>query len=98
MKWKNILENVFASVAFAEEGRHSEAMAIAGVKASRRTFRQVVEDLGAAVAFAEEREFGYAYALATDTVQAANKKSELIAFLETIGLKEAPIRYGIAHI
>lgn len=71
---------------------------MAGIEPSMRSFKQWLEDMGAAVAFAEEREFGYAYALATDTLEVRSQKPELITFLETIGLKGAPVRYGVAHI
>jgi hypothetical protein len=98
MRWREMIERMFAAVAFAEQGRQKEAMEIAGIREARRTLKQIIEDYGAATAFAEAQEFGYAYALATDTVVKPTQKPDILSFLETIGLKGAPVRYGIAQI
>ncbi|MEJ5299866.1 MAG: hypothetical protein WHS38_02635 [Thermodesulforhabdaceae bacterium] len=98
MRWKDTLERIFAAVAFAEQGREKEAMEMAGVRESRRTLKQIIEDYSTATAFAEAQEFGYAYALATDTVAKPAQKPTLLSFLETVGLKGAPVYYGTVKI
>jgi len=98
MRWKEMIEKMFAAVAFAEQGRQKEAMEIAGIREARRTLKQIIEDYSAAVAFAEAQEFDYAYAMASGTATGSTQKPDILSFLETIGLKGAPVRYGIAQI
>jgi len=98
MRWREMIERMFAAVAFAEQGRQKEAMEIAEVRSARRSLKRIVEDYGAATAFAEAQEFGYAYALATDTVTKSAQKPDILSFLETIGFKGAPVYYGTAQI
>jgi hypothetical protein len=42
MRWREMIERMFAAVAFAEQGRQKEAMEIAGIREARRTLKQII--------------------------------------------------------
>ena len=104
-KWRQKIEDTFAATAFAEAGEHETAMQMSGVSdAAVTAFRKVarfIETHMTAISFAEVG----CIDTAREIMGAGTPKSirikrpqNLETFLETVGLKNVPVCYGLASI
>jgi hypothetical protein len=95
MSWIQKLESWFAAAAFAEEGEHETALRIADAQIPAASAPvSVLPSLGrtfAAAAFAEENCHRYAEEIEFG-IRRRNR------FLETVGLQNARVRYGVVPL
>ena len=97
-KWKETLERMFAAVSFAEAGEYETAQSLAGIQPNRAgKLSHAFEKTFVAAAFAEagcpETSLNL---LGENPSRIATRP--LDAFLENVGLRGVPVRYGFAAI
>ena len=90
--WRKDLEACFSAVAFAEAGEHEMAAEMAGLEPKETKERvgvlQTLERTFAAVAFAEA-------GCQETAMEISGVGRRRPAFLEVVGLKGVPVRYGL---
>lgn len=96
------IENTFTASAFAEAGEHSTAIHIAGIKPALRSrigdIVQIVGKYFAATGFAEAGCFDMAHDFAFPKPPGVRSGESLETFLETVGLRNARVSFGLATI
>lgn len=98
---KNIFEDTFAAVAFAEAGEHATAMKMAGIVPAYkkvRNFVRFLEQNFAAIGFAEAGCPEEAARIADLPAARRRQRDSLDTFLETVGLGSVRVCYGFATI
>ena len=100
MTKKNI-ETTFAAAAFAEAGEHETAMRMMGFRPAYEKVRQFCDYIAsnfAAAGFAEANCHDDAIRFAEPQGVCARQGDSLDTFLETVGLGQVRVCYGLAQI
>ncbi|MBS3757491.1 MAG: hypothetical protein KGY61_02400 [Desulfobacterales bacterium] len=95
------IENTFAAVAFAEAGEHETAMKMAGIRPVYEKVRSVIDFIErsfAAVGFAEAGLHEEAIKMTHPHPVVAKRNDTLDNFLETVGLGNVRVCYGLATV
>jgi hypothetical protein len=98
---RKAFENTFAAVAFAEAGEHETAMRMLGIKPAYEKVRQLLnafERSFAAIGLAESGLHDEAYKLVNPKPVRARRQETLDCFLETVGLGNVRVCYGLAMV
>jgi len=98
---RQAFEKTFSAVAFAEAGEHETAMKMVGIKPAYEKVRQVIniiERSFAAVGFAEAGLHEEAIKTANLGARTQKPQETLDSFLETVGLGNVRVRYGLATV
>ena len=90
---RELLEKTFGALAFADAGEPELAMAMAGVTACRAADAKL-EDAFAAVAFAEADRRDEALEMLGCQPALRRRRN---AFLDSVGLGDVPVFYGVAN-
>ncbi len=96
------IENTFAAAAFAEAGEHDTARRLAGLNTTAsskvRDFFRFLEKQFMAASFAEAGCADMALQYVDSQPRCIRPRKTLETFLETVGLNNARVCYGLARI
>ncbi len=95
------IERTFAAAAFAEAGEHETAMKMMGIRPAYEKVRKFCDYMAnnfAAVGFAEADCHDEAIRIADSREVSIRKRDSLDTFLETVGLGQVRVCYGLARV